>query len=154
MTDNPNIEVIIIPIGGGSGAAGACIVAKASNPAVQVIGVQSKVAPSAYHSWKAQKLVEKPNKTFAEGLATRTAFELPQRILWKHLDHFILVSDAEIKQATKLMIEKTRNLVEPAGAAALAAALKIRKKLVNKRVALVCSGGNISLNQLMETLEK
>lgn len=90
--------------------------------------------------------------TWAEGLQTRTAFELPQRILWDRLDDFILVSDDEIRTATRLMIEKTRNLVEGASAAALAGALRIKARLAGRRVALICSGGNLSLKQLGEIL--
>src|SRR2546430_1109672 len=93
----PDIEVIIVPIGGGSGAAGMCIVAKAINPNIQVIGVQSAEAPAAYKSWKARRLLEDRMGTIAEGLATRTAFEMPQRILWEMLDDFVLVPDAEIR---------------------------------------------------------
>src|SRR5438552_9847467 len=74
----PDIEVIIVPIGGGSGAAGTCIVAKAINPKIQVIGVQSAEAPAAYKSWTARRWLEARMGTIAEGLATRTAFELPQ----------------------------------------------------------------------------
>ena len=88
---------MIVPIGGGSGAAGACIAAKAIDPAVQVIGVQSEAAPAAYRSWRERRLVDDTMATFAEGLATRTAFELPQRILQEHLDDFVLVSDDEIR---------------------------------------------------------
>ena len=91
--------MIVVPIGGGSGAAGACIVAKAINPAIRVIGVQSDAAPAAFRSWQARRLVEDKMETFAEGLATRTAFELPQRILWQWLDDFVLVSDDEIRAA-------------------------------------------------------
>ena len=82
----PATEVIFVPVGGGSGAAGACIVAKAVDPAIRVIGVQSSAAPAAYRSWKDGRLVEDRMETYAEGLATRTAFELPQQILRRHLD--------------------------------------------------------------------
>jgi len=148
----PDIEVIIVPIGGGSGAAGTCIVAKSINPKIQVIGVQSAEAPAAYKSWKARQLLEDRMGTIAEGLATRTAFELPQRILWEKLDDFVLVPDAEIRTAVRLMIETTRNLVEPAGAAALAAALRLKERLKGKRVALILSGSNITPTQLRELL--
>ena len=148
----PDIEVIVVPIGGGSGAAGTCIVAKAINPKIQVIGVQSAEAPAAYKSWKARRLLEDRMGTIAEGLATRTAFELPQRILWEMLDDFVLVPDAEIRAAVGLMIETTRNLAEPAGAAPLAAALQLRERLSGKRVALILSGSNITTTQLRELL--
>jgi threonine dehydratase len=152
LEEEPGVDAILVPIGGGSGAAGACIVAHAVDPAVRVIGVQSDAAPAAYRSWRERRLVEDRMETFAEGLATRTAFELPQRILWEHLDDFVLVPDDEIRAAQALMIEATRNLVEAAGAAPLAAALRLRGELAGKRVALVLSGGNASREQLLDVL--
>jgi threonine dehydratase len=144
----PDTEVIVVPVGGGSGAAGACVVAKAVRPSIQVIGVQSEAAPAAYRSWQAGTLVEDATATFAEGLATRTAFELPQQILRELLADFVLVSEDALKAATRLMIEKTRNLVEPAGAAALAAVLAAPQRFAGRNVAIICSGGNISPAQL------
>ena len=96
--------------------------------------------------------MERPNTTIAEGLATRTTFELPQQILWALLDDFVLVPDDELKAATRLMIETTRTLVEAAAAAPLAAARdpRLQRRLKGKRVALICSGGNISPAQLGE----
>jgi threonine dehydratase len=152
LEEQPKTEVIVVPVGGGSGAAGACIVAKAVNPAVKVIGVQSEAAPAAFRSWQTRQLVEDRMETFAEGLATRTAFELPQRILWQWLDDFVLVSDDEIRTAQATMVEATRNLVEAAGAAPLSAALRLREQLAGRRVALVLSGGNASREQLLEAL--
>jgi threonine dehydratase len=148
LAERPDTDVIVVPIGGGSGAAGACVVAKAVRPSIEVVGVQSAAAPAAYRSWQAGALVEDSNSTFAEGLATRTAFELPQRILRDMLDDFVLVSDADLAQATRLMIEKTRNLVEPAGAAALAAVLADPARFADRNVTIICSGGNISPAQL------
>jgi threonine dehydratase len=145
----PDTEVIVVPVGGGSGAAGACAVAKAVRPSVEVIGVQSEAAPAAYRSWRGRSLVEDATSTFAEGLATRTAFELPQQILWELLDDFVLVSDGALRCATRVMIEKTRNLVEPAGAAALAAVLAEPQRFAGRKVTIVCSGGNISPAQLV-----
>ncbi len=144
----PDIEVIVVPVGGGSGAAGACVVTRAVRPSIEVIGVQSEAAPAAYRSWQTRSLVDATMDTFAEGLATRTAFELPQRILWELLDDFVLVSDEALKHATQVMIEKTRNLVEPAGAAALAAVLGTPERFAGRKAAVVCSGGNISPAQL------
>jgi threonine dehydratase len=145
----PDTGVIVVPVGGGSGAAGACVVAKAVRPSVEVIGVQSEAAPAAYRSWRGRSLVEDTTSTFAEGLATRTAFELPQQILWELLDDFVLVSDSALRCATRVMIEKTRNLVEPAGAAALAAVLADPQRFAGRKAAIVCSGGNISPAQLV-----
>jgi threonine dehydratase len=154
LEDEPSIEVIVVPIGGGSGVAGACIAAKAVRADIEVIGVQSDAAPAAYRTWKEGRPVEDRMETFAEGLATRVPFELPQEIMREHLDDFILVSDDEIRSAMVAMIETTRNLVEAAGAAALAGALRLRERLAGRRVALVCSGGNVSVPQLADALAR
>ena len=153
LQEQSQIDTIVVPIGGGSGAAGAGIVAKAVNPHIEVIGVQSEQAQAAYLSWKSRTLQEAPNRTRVEGLSTATPFDLPQRILRRVLDEFVLASDDEIDAATAVMIEKTRTLVEAAGAAALAAALKLRDRLKGRKVALICSGGNISPAQLKVLLE-
>ncbi|HEY7324513.1 MAG TPA: threonine/serine dehydratase [Streptosporangiaceae bacterium] len=145
----PGAEVIVVPVGGGSGLAGASIVAKAVRPSIEVIGVQSEAAPAAHRSWRARAFVEDTTATIAEGLATRTAFELTQRILWDLVDDFVLVSESDLVRATRLMIEKTRNLVEPAGAASLAAVLAAPDRFAGRRVAIICSGGNISPDQLV-----
>ena len=152
LEDLPDVDVIIVPIGGGSGAAGACIAAKATNPLVEIIGVQAAAAPAAYLSWKEQKPVEAQMETFAEGLATRTTFDVPQKILQDHLDDFVLVSEQELMDAVVLGIEKTHNLVEASGAASLAAACKLTERLQGKRVAIIMSGGNITLEQLRQII--
>jgi threonine dehydratase len=148
----PELDVLIVPIGGGSGAAGACIVADELRPELEVIGVQSEAAPAAYRSWHEGEIVEDEMRTAAEGLATRVGFELPQQILRERLDDFVLVSEDEIRGATLRMLETTRNLIEAAGAAPLAAALTLRVHLAGKRVGLVASGGNMSLDQLRALL--
>lgn len=152
LEDEPRIDTIIVPVGGGSGAAGTCIVAKTLAPSIRVIGVQSEAAPAAYRSWRERRLLEDEMRTFAEGLATRVAFELPQQILWELLDDFVLVGDDEIREAQRVMIESTRNLIEAAGASPLAAALKLRDTLQGRRIALVASGGNASPDQLRDLL--
>ena len=154
IEDLPDVDVIIVPIGGGSGAAGACIVAKTISPGTEVIGVQAAAAPSAYKSWKQRALVEDQMGTAAEGLATRTPFALPQRILWDLLDDFVLVEERDIFDATFTMIEATRNLVEGAAASTLAAALKLGPRLSGKKVVLICSGGNITPAQLEQLLRE
>jgi len=149
---SPDVEAIVVPVGGGSGASGACLVAKAVRPSIEVIGVQSEAAPAAYRSWRAGAPVADTTSTFAEGLATRTAFELPQQIMRDRLDDFVLVTEEALRDATRLMIEKTRNLVEPSGAAALAAVLSAPGRFRGRNVALICSGGNISPAQLAALL--
>ncbi|GCE11384.1 threonine ammonia-lyase [Tengunoibacter tsumagoiensis] len=152
LADEPELKTIIVPIGGGSGAAAACIAAKALNPTIKVIGVQSEASPAAYESWRQHRLIHAPNQTIAEGLATGTAFELPQRILWETLDDFLLVSDQEILQAMVWLLEHAHTLAEAAGASALAAAYRLRTELAGQKVGVICSGGNTSLVQLKQAL--
>jgi threonine dehydratase len=148
LEDQPDLDIIIVPIGGGSGAAGVGIVAHAIIPAIQVIGVQSEASPAAYETWKQHRLVTAPNRTFAEGLATGVAFELPQAILREHLHDFLLLSEEEIMRAMVWMIERAHTLAEGAGAAALAGAYRMRDELRGKKVGIICSGGNTSLEHL------
>ena len=152
VEDLPDVDVIIVPVGGGSGACGACVVAKSIDPAKQVIGVQAEAAPAAYLSWKERRIVESGMETVAEGLATRVGFEMTQQILWEMLDDFLLVSEREMDEAVVLNLEHTHNLTEHAGAAPLAAALKIRDRLAGKKVVLIMSGGNITVEQLRAAL--
>ena len=148
VEDEPGLDVIVVPVGGGSGASGVCIAANAINPNIRVVGVQSESSPAAYESWRAKRLLEAPNKTFAEGLATGTAFALPQAILWERLKEFVLVGEDEIMRAMVWMIERAHTLAEAAGASPLAAAYRMRDELAGKKVGLVCSGGNTSLEHL------
>jgi threonine dehydratase len=154
LEQRPSTDVVIVPLGGGSGASGACIAAKAINPDVEVIAVQSEQAPAAFRSWETGRLVEDKTTTIAEGLATRTAFELPQRILRDHLDDFLLVSDEELVDAQGALIRATRNLVEASGAASLAAAVQLRDRLAGREVALILSGGNATPQQIVDALTR
>jgi threonine dehydratase len=154
LEDEPALDVIFVPVGGGSGAGGVCITARAIKPALQVIGVQSESSPAAYESWRQNRLVEAPDQTIAEGLATGTAFALPQQIMWKMLDRFVLVTDDEILQAMAWMIERAHTLAEAAGAAPLAAVFRMRDELRGKRIGLVCSGANTSLEHLKRAIER
>jgi threonine dehydratase len=114
--------------------------------------VQSEASPAAYESWRQRRLVTAPNRTLAEGLATGVAFELPQEIMWQSLHDFLLVTEEEIMQAMVWMIERAHTLAEGAGAASLAAAYRMREELHGKKVGLICSGGNTSLEHLRRAL--
>src|SRR5215831_611333 len=152
LEDQPDLDIIFVPIGGGSGAAGVGIAVHTINPSIQVIGVQSEAAPAAFESWKQHRLVTAPNRTFAEGLATGVSFELPQAIIREHLHDFLLLTEEEIMRAMVWMIERAHTLAEGAGAASLAAAYRLRDTLQGKKVGLVCSGGNTSLEHLRQAL--
>jgi threonine dehydratase len=154
LNDQPDLEAIIVPVGGGSGAAGACIVAGALKPGLRVIAVQSEDAPAAHASWREHHLVEMPNTTLAEGLATATAFILPQTILWNDLKEFVLVSDWQIVRAMFWLIERAHTLAEAAGAASLAAAYLLRDDLRGKKIGIICSGGNATPEQIRMALDQ
>ncbi|MDH4219617.1 MAG: threonine/serine dehydratase [Candidatus Aminicenantes bacterium] len=150
--DIPSLDVLIVPVGGGSGASGCCLVKETVNPRCKVIAVQAEMAPAAYLSWKSGKIVKDKMETAAEGLATEIGYELTQEILRDYLSDFILVSEEEMVQAILLTMELIRNMAEEAGASPLAAALKIKEKLKGRRVALVLTGGNISMPRLKQIL--
>jgi threonine dehydratase len=149
----PDLEVLIVPIGAGSGVCGACLVGEALNPALEVIGVQAEGAPVVYESWRRRELLTLDRAdTFAEGVATRVAFELPARILWDRVSDIRLVSDAAMRRAILTLLETTGLLAEGAGAAAIAAAFGMRERLVGRKVAVVLSGGNLTLDGLRQAL--
>jgi threonine dehydratase len=151
MLERPSTDVLIVPVGGGSGAAGAALVAKTVRPETLVIGVQAAGAPAAYLTWKRREATETDRAdTFAEGLATRTPFALPQRILAELLDDFVLVSEEDLYRAMRLLLVHAHLVAEGAGAAAVAAAGTLRERLRGRTVACWVSGGNAT----RETLER
>jgi threonine dehydratase len=149
----PHMEAIIVPVGGGSGAAGISIAAKAINPNIRVIAVQSVHATVAYDSWRERRILSSNVcTTFADGMATRQAFELTQSVLVRNLDDFVLVSDDELRTAIRMLFDYTHNIAEGAGAASLAAAVKLKDVLKGKKVALDLSGGNLTAEMLKSIL--
>jgi len=153
MEDLPEVDVIINPIGGGSGCCAHCIVAKGIKPGVEVIGVQAERAPAVYLSWKAGELQQTDSaETFAEGIATRVAFALTFSIIKERIDDIVLVSEEEMRRAIVTLLERAHMLAEPAGAAPLAAALKMGERLKGKTVVLALTGANITLEQLRTVL--
>ncbi len=152
IEDLPDVDVIIAPIGGGSGATGHCIVANALRPGVQVIGAQAEGAPAIYRSWKDRRLQQAPIDTIAEGLATGTPFFPPVRTFIDHLDDMLLVSDSEMREAITLLLRSARQLAEPSGATATAAALKMGERLKGKKVVIILSGGNLPTDDLRRVL--
>jgi len=148
----PDIDVIITPIGGGSGAIGHLIVAKALRPNVQVIGVQAAGAPAVYNSWRERTLQEAAINTAAEGLATGHAYYMPVRMFIDRMDDMLLVSEEELREAMLLLARTAHVVAEESGAAATAAAVQAAERLRGKKVAVVVTGGNITLDHLRRVL--
>jgi threonine dehydratase len=147
----PDLDVIIVPVGGGSGAAGACVVASALAPRCEVIAVQSAASPAAHDSWRGGQPVQRPNKTVVDGLAIGWGFALTQQILREHLTDFLLVGDDAIAEAQWVLMRTAHTLAEGAGAAALAAVLAHPQRFSGRKVAVMCSGGNASDAELRTT---
>jgi len=150
---DPDLEVLLVPVGGGSGVSAAGLVAKAVNPAIRVIGVQAEGAPAFYRSFQSgEPESTETMETQAEGLATRTAFELPLTMARRYVDEMVLVSDEEMFEAMRLILETAHVVAEMAGAAAVAAAAKRASDLAGRRILAVVSGGNATLDQLRTLL--
>jgi threonine dehydratase len=150
LESRPDLDAIVVPVGSGSGAAAATIVARAVAPDCQVIGVQSAASPAAHDAWRAGVPQTRPNKTRAEGLATGRSYALPQQILRGSLSDFLLVTDDQIADAQRLMATAAHTLTEGAGAAPLAAVLAHPDRFAGREVAIVCTGGNASPGELAE----
>mgnify|MGYP000029384529 FL=1 len=153
LEDLPDVEVLMLPLGGGSGISGACIVAKGIDPSIEVLAVQSEQAQAGYLSWKKGEIVESEMNTVAEGIATRSGYELAQQIMADLLDDFLLVREDEIHQAIGTLVDKAHTLAEGAGATALAGAIRYPEKIKGKKVAITISGGDITVDQLRESLK-
>jgi threonine dehydratase len=145
----PEPDVILVPIGLGSGICGTALVAAARRPQCRVIGVQSELAPAVSRSWREGKMIELERpRTFAEGMATRVPAEMTMEIMRRHVHDMVLVSDDALRDAIRLLLRTTHNLAEGAGAAATAAVLQMRDQLAGKTVVGVLSGGNLDLREL------
>ncbi len=155
LRQDPEVDVFLVPVGGGSGASGYSTVIRALRPDAEVIGVQSERAPAFYRSWKEHKMVEMPSSdTLAEGIQTRVPFQLTMDILWKNLDDLVLVSDDEIGKSVATYLWKAHLVAEGAAAAPLAAAFRYRERWQGKRVILVLTGHNIAEAKLRDLLAR
>ncbi len=149
LEERPKLDAIVVSVGGGSQAVGALTAARALKPKLQVFAVQAERASAAHDSWRAgTRVTTESADTFADGLATRSAYELTFPALRAGLEDFLLVSEAEIAQAVRILLRTTHNLAEGAGAAGLAGLRKLAPRLAGRHVGLVLSGGNIDARTL------
>lgn len=145
----PDVDAAVVAVGGGSQAVGALLAFRARPPVAPVYGVQAAAAPAGQLSWKAGRIVTTPSaNTFADGLATRTAYEMTFPALHAGLADFVTVTEAEIAEAMRLVLRTTHNLVEGAGAVGLAGLGRLRDTLAGRSVAIVLSGGNVDRETL------
>ncbi|MFW9822493.1 MAG: threonine/serine dehydratase [Candidatus Thorarchaeota archaeon] len=150
------VDSIVVPVGGGGLISGIALVAKTLYPGVEIIGVQTKGASTMYESWKAGKIVKVEEfPTIAEGLlggldANAMTFQLIQ----KYVDSIVLVQEENVKKAIKILWENEGQIVEGAGATAVAYLLEEEKKFARKNVVAVISGGNIDDSLLNKILRE
>ncbi len=145
----PAPDVVLVPVGLGSGICGTALAASGRSPRTRVIGVQSELAPAVTLSWRQGRPVETNTpRTFAEGMATRVPADLTLEIMRRHVADMVLVGEEELREAIRLLLRVTHNLAEGAGAAATAAAFRMREGLAGKMVVGILSGGNLDLREL------
>ena len=153
LDELPQPDVILVPIGLGSGICGTSIVAKQRSPGTLVFGVQAKGASAVARTWQTgQWQTDSQIATWAEGIATRVPAEMTMQIMRALVDDIVLVDEDELRQAVYLILKHTHNLAEGAGAASVAAARQIRDRLRGKTVVGILSGGNLDLAQLPRIL--
>ncbi len=151
--DLPDVDAIICPIGGGAGCASLVSVTQAIDPSVEIIGVQPARAAAFHESWKkGERVTIEVADTVADGLAARSVFQLPWMIMKDSITDVVLLSEEEILEGVRLALQTTHNLAETAGAAPIAASLKIKDRLAGKKVVLVMSGGNLDQEHLLQAL--
>jgi threonine dehydratase len=151
----PNIEAVVVPIGGGGLIGGVACAIKETNPKVRVIGVQTERLPSMLRAAEAGEPVTVPAEaTIADGIAVRRSAERTLRLVERYVDELVAVDEEEIASAILVLLEREKTLAEGAGAAALAAVLRHKSSLTTERTAVLVCGGNIDVSLLAKIIER
>ena len=155
LEQNPFMETVVVPVGGGGLISGVAVALKETNPKIQVIGVQTQALPSMVESLEAGAPVEiPPALTIADGIAVKRPGEKTLPVVQRYVDEMVTVDEEEIASAILLLLERDKTLAEGAGAAPLAAVLNRRVDLEGKKVVMILSGGNIDVNFLSRIIER
>lgn len=153
LEDVPDLEVLVVPVGAGGLISGVSLAAKTMNPGIEVIGVQAKNCAPYYRSRREGHLVEAESaRTFAEGLASRNPTVLPFRMVDRLVDDLVVATEEEMRRAIVLLLEKTHNIAEGAGAAGTAGVVQLHERLVGRKVGTILSGGNLPRHMLERAL--
>lgn len=154
LEDLPTVDMILVPAGGGGLLAGVAACVKQINPRVKIVGVQAEGAPAIAESFKAKKHVTSDSvSTIADGIAVKIPGNNTIELINRYADDVVTVSDAEISEAILLLLERTKQVVEPAGATTLAAVLNNKIDIKGKKVACVLSGGNIDVSFIQRIID-
>ncbi|MFH1701820.1 MAG: threonine ammonia-lyase [Nitrospirota bacterium] len=155
VEDLKDVDIVIVPVGGGGLISGISIAVKTLSPRTRVIGVQTESATSAYVSFREKKISDKqPLPTLADGIAIGRIGDKTFEIMNKHVDDIFLVGEDSIAMAILLFLERKKLVVEGAGAAPLAVLLENRERFIGKRIVLVVSGGNIDFTLIDRIIHK
>ena len=151
----PDLDAVVVPIGGGGLASGVGVAVKALNPRVKVIGVETEVLPCMLAALEAGHLVTlEAASTLADGIAVKRAGDLTFEHVRKVVDEIVTVSEEEIASAILYLLEKEKTVVEGAGAVGVAALMHHKLRLDGKRVCAIVSGGNIDVNVIARVIER
>ena len=153
--DLPNVDMIVVPAGGGGLLSGISFYAKQINPRIKIVGVQAEGAKAIVQSVQKQKhWAIKHVNTIADGIAVMNPGKTTVKLIQENVDEMVSVSDSEIAATILLLLEREKQVVEPAGAASLAAVLNGKINVAGKRVVCVLSGGNIDVSFIHKVVEK
>jgi threonine dehydratase len=149
----PDLDVLIVPIGGGGLISGIAVAAKALKPGIEIIGVQAALYPSMYNLTKGQRLPMRGD-TLAEGIAVKAPGSITSEIVRALVDDIVLVSEPQIEHALSLLLTIEKSVTEGAGAAGLAAVLANEERFKGRTLGIVLSGGNIDTRLLSSVLTR
>jgi threonine dehydratase len=155
LDEAPQLDAMVIGVGGGSQAVGAIVVAESLKPSLRIYGVQAEGAAAAHDSWHAGERLTTPRATtFADGLATRATYNATFPVLREGLEGFVTVPDAAIAEACRLLMRYTHSMVEGAAAVGLAGVLALRDTLAGKTVGIILTGANIDGDTLRQVINE
>lgn len=150
-----DIDIIVVPIGGGGLISGVALAAKSINPDIKIIGVQTQISPSMYESVKEGKILTvKGGSTIADGIAVKTPGKITYELVKKYVDEIVLVTEGEISSAILTLIEENKIITEGAAASTVAALMYKKFSHKGKKVCCVLSGGNIDVTRVSKVIEK
>jgi len=151
----PDLEAVVVPIGGGGLISGIACALKESNPKIRVIGVEPEKLPSMLRAREAgHPITLSPEATIADGIAVRRAGDVTLPLVSRYVDEIVTVDDEEIASAILMLLEQEKTLAEGAGAAALASLLQAKTNLKNRKTAVLVCGGNIDVTLLAKIIER
>ncbi|SDD60799.1 threonine ammonia-lyase [Sporomusa acidovorans] len=155
LEDLPDLEAVVVPVGGGGLIAGVALAVKSLKPQVKVIGVQTKNMPSMAESITRQRIITYNGcPTIADGIAVKTPGELTFELVQRYVDEIVTVDEEEIAGSILLLMERIKTISEGAGAASVAAVLHRLPAYQNKKIAAIISGGNIDVNMMSRIINK